>query len=70
MLKGEPLRAGAAQDHLCGVHARDPYAVSLDPERWQTDGLLDADGLSPAQAIETPAGGMQSLWMEKIAQPA
>jgi hypothetical protein len=58
---------GQAPDEQATVN---PYAVSLDPERWQADGLLNGDGLSLAQAIDTPAGGMQTLWMEKIAQPA
>jgi hypothetical protein len=47
-----------------------PYAVSLDPGRWDADGLFDGSGLSLAEARETPASGAETLWMEKIAQPA
>jgi hypothetical protein len=47
-----------------------PYAVSLDPGRWEADGLLIGEGLSVAEARETPAGGMENLFMEAIAQPA
>jgi hypothetical protein len=46
-----------------------PYAISLHPERWEADGLLDGSGLSLAEARETPAGGMQSCWMDVVAEP-
>jgi flavin-dependent dehydrogenase len=47
-----------------------PYAVSLDPDRWQADGLFTGEGLSLLEARQTDAGGMESLFMEVIAQPA
>jgi flavin-dependent dehydrogenase len=47
-----------------------PYAVSLDPERWEADGLFGNSGMTIAEARETPAGGAETLWMEAIAQPA
>jgi flavin-dependent dehydrogenase len=47
-----------------------PYAVGLDPDRWEADGLTNGEGLSLNEARETPAAGMESLWMEVIAQPA
>lgn len=47
-----------------------PYAVSLDPDRWQADGLLSGEGLSVDEARQTPAAGMENLFMEAIAQPA
>jgi len=47
-----------------------PYAVSLDPDRWESDGLLNGEGLSLTEARRTPAAGMESLFMEAIAQPA
>jgi flavin-dependent dehydrogenase len=47
-----------------------PYAVSLDPDRWKADGLLGGQGLTVAEARQTPAGGMENLFMEAIAQPA
>ena len=47
-----------------------PYAVSLDPDRWEADGLLNGEGLSLVEARRTPAAGMETLFMEAIAQPA
>jgi flavin-dependent dehydrogenase len=47
-----------------------PYAVSLDPERWEADGLFNGKGMSVAEARQTPAAGMENLFMEAIAQPA
>ena len=47
-----------------------PYAVSLDPDRWEADGLLGGQGMSVAEARQTPAAGMENLFMEAIAQPA
>ena len=46
-----------------------PYAVSLDPGRWEADGLLNGEGLSVSEARQTPAAGMENLFMEAIAQP-
>ena len=46
-----------------------PYAVSLDPDRWEEDGLFNGDGLSLVEARKTPAAGMETLFMEAIAQP-
>jgi hypothetical protein len=47
-----------------------PYAVSLDPDRWQEDGLFNGKGLSVTEARQTPAAGMENLFMDAIAQPA
>ncbi|HUA72018.1 MAG TPA: hypothetical protein VMA96_13075, partial [Solirubrobacteraceae bacterium] len=47
-----------------------PYAVSLDPERWEADGLFSGEGLTVAEARESQAGGMENLFMEAIATPA
>jgi hypothetical protein len=47
-----------------------PYAVSLDPERWESEQLIIDSGMTVAEARETPAAGMESLFMEAIAQPA
>ena len=47
-----------------------PYAISLDPERWEADGLFNGQGLTVTEARESPAGGMENLLMEAIAQPA
>jgi flavin-dependent dehydrogenase len=47
-----------------------PYAVSLDPDRWEADGLFNGQGMTVAEARQSPAGGMENLFMEAIAQPA
>jgi hypothetical protein len=47
-----------------------PYAVSLDPERWEQDGLFSGKGLTLAEARQTGAAGVENLFMEAIAQPA
>jgi flavin-dependent dehydrogenase len=47
-----------------------PYAVSLDPDRWESDGLFNGEGLSVAEARQTGAQGMENLFMEAIATPA
>jgi hypothetical protein len=47
-----------------------PYAVSLDPDRWEADGLLNGEGMTVAEARQTGAAGMENLFMEAIAQPA
>jgi flavin-dependent dehydrogenase len=47
-----------------------PYAVSLDPDRWEEDGLFNGEGMSVAEARQTPAQGMENLFMEAIATPA
>jgi flavin-dependent dehydrogenase len=47
-----------------------PYAVSLDPDRWEADGLFNGEGISVADARQTPAAGMENLFMEAIATPA
>lgn len=47
-----------------------PYAVSLDPGRWETERLIIDSGMTVAEARKTPAAGMENLFMEAIAQPA
>ncbi|HUQ22441.1 MAG TPA: FAD-dependent monooxygenase [Gaiellaceae bacterium] len=47
-----------------------PYAVGLDPDRWEADGLFNGEGLSLVEARQTPAAGMENLFMEAIATPA
>ena len=47
-----------------------PYAVTLDPERWESEQLITDTGMTVAEARETPAAGMENLFMEAIAQPA
>jgi flavin-dependent dehydrogenase len=47
-----------------------PYAISLDPDRWEADGTLGGQGLTVAEARQSEASGMENLFMEAIAQPA
>ena len=47
-----------------------PYAVSLDPDRWEADGLFNGQGYTLTEARQSPAAGMENLFMEAIAQPA
>jgi flavin-dependent dehydrogenase len=46
-----------------------PYAVSLDPDRWEADGMLNGEGMSLAEARKTDASGLANLFMEAVAQP-
>jgi hypothetical protein len=46
-----------------------PYAVSLDPERWEADGLFNGEGMSLAEARQGEAAGLENLFMEAVAQP-
>jgi flavin-dependent dehydrogenase len=47
-----------------------PYAVSLDPDRWEADGLLSDSGLSADEARRGPAGGLENWWLDVVAQPS
>ncbi len=63
--------AAALGDAVPGEDARvNPHAVSLDPKRWAAEGLLNGEGLSLTEARQTPAAGMENLFMEAVAQPA
>jgi flavin-dependent dehydrogenase len=48
--------------------AVNPYAVGLDPERWEEDGLFDAPGLTLEQA-KARAEGIETIWLDEP-QPA
>ncbi len=41
-----------------------PYAISLDPARWEADGLHDGNGISPAQVADRLR--VRSFWMEQL----
>jgi flavin-dependent dehydrogenase len=43
-----------------------PYAIGLDPDRWEQDGLFDGTGPTVAAARERTAG-LENLWMEAYA---
>jgi 2-polyprenyl-6-methoxyphenol hydroxylase-like FAD-dependent oxidoreductase len=46
-----------------------PYAVSLDPERWEADGLTGGEGLSLVEARQGEAAGLENLFLEAVTQP-
>jgi flavin-dependent dehydrogenase len=43
----------------------DPYALSLDPERWEQDGLLSEGGITPRDARK-PVKGLQFSWLDEF----
>ncbi len=44
-------------DHSIDLEARvNPYAISLQPERWEADGLFDEGGIKVADALLAAAG--------------
>jgi flavin-dependent dehydrogenase len=46
-----------------------PYAISLDPSRWEADGLFEAPGLTLEDALgKTP--GIENIWVDEIAAAA
>jgi hypothetical protein len=45
-----------------------PYAIGMDPSRWEQDGLLDGSGMTLAEAREV-ATGIDNLSIEAVAQP-
>jgi hypothetical protein len=48
----------------------DPYAVSLDPGRWEADGVFGGDGLTVAEATERTAGLKDALEALRAGQGA
>jgi hypothetical protein len=45
-----------------------PYAVGLDPARWEADGLFDGTGLTVKEARQTEASGLELMYVERIAE--
>jgi len=39
--------------------------VSLDPERWEADGLFDGSGISPREARKL-VKGLQFAWLDEF----
>jgi hypothetical protein len=66
-VRGRASRASFRSEGIA-TDKRPSEAKALKP--WEADGLFDGSGLSLAEARETPAAGAETLWMEKIAQPA
>ncbi|MGH2854762.1 MAG: NAD(P)/FAD-dependent oxidoreductase, partial [Solirubrobacteraceae bacterium] len=57
----ESLEPGVQLDPEAPIN---PYAISLDPGRWEADGLFDGSGYSPAQVAERLR--VRSFWMEQL----
>jgi flavin-dependent dehydrogenase len=57
---------GGAPDEQAKIN---PYAIGLEPDRWESDGLFRGDGITLAEARASQAGGAENLYMEQIAQP-
>ena len=45
--------------------AVNPYAVGLDPDKWDADGLFEAPGLTLAEAKEI-AAGVDAIWDDSV----
>ncbi len=46
--------------------AVNPYAIGLDPKRWQEDGLFEGPGLTLTEAYER-AEGIRTIWLDELA---
>lgn len=46
----------------------DPYAISLEPERWEGDGLFSDSGMTLAEARET-AKDFEKILVDAVAEP-
>jgi flavin-dependent dehydrogenase len=46
-----------------------PYAISLDPSRWEQDGLFDGSGLSLEEARRLTEG-VENMWVDELAKAA
>jgi flavin-dependent dehydrogenase len=49
--------------------AINPYAISLDPSRWEADGLFEGAVLTLDEAL-AKTEGIESLWLDKLAVTA
>ena len=45
--------------------AIDPYAVSLEPDRWESEGLFSEGGISPREARKL-VKGLQFAWLDEF----
>ena len=52
-------------ERLDRKRAINPYAVSLQPERWEEDGLFDDSGISPREARKR-VNGLQFAWLDEF----
>ena len=45
-----------------------PYAISLDPERWESDGLFDGSGVALSEVADK-ATGLDATYLDRCAEP-
>ena len=50
---------------MSDVPSHNPYAVGLDPDTWEADGLFDEPGLTLAQAKEM-IPGIDAIWDDSV----
>jgi flavin-dependent dehydrogenase len=60
--KASRLLDGVEIDRKAAV---DPYAVSLEPDRWEQDGLFSEQGMSPRDARKL-VKGLQFAWLDEF----
>jgi flavin-dependent dehydrogenase len=46
----------------------DPYAISMDPDRWEQDGLFSDSGMTLAEARQI-AEGLENIFADAVAEP-
>ena len=56
-----PRRGAVARSELPDDARVDPYAISLQPDRWEADGVFNGDGLTVAEARERTEGLTDAL---------
>jgi flavin-dependent dehydrogenase len=61
-------RAELADGEIDDVQPVNPYAVGLDPGRWEADGLFDASGITREQA-SAQSFGIETLWLDLPQMP-
>jgi hypothetical protein len=61
--------AAALGDHAPDPEAKiDPYAASMDPDRWEADGLYSDSGWT-LEAARERAQGVEGILVDAVAQP-
>ena len=60
--KASRLLEGVEIDRKASVN---PYAVSLEPDRWEQDGLFSEHGMSPRDARKL-VKGLQFAWIDEF----
>lgn len=60
--KAARLLDGVTIDRKAAI---DPYAVSLEPDRWEKDGLFSSAGIAPREARK-PVKGLQFAWLDEF----